>query len=268
MTYSTVHKAKGTEAEYIILLDGGPPKAGQAAEARALERALRVFRGNDTAEEEERRFWYVALTRSKREVNVIVSADTDSHSPFADELYHNEGGHYDVGEDELAELLEPLRPHVPCPLCKPRGRTTVVLALRERKHGRLAGCTSFGAGADHHCGHTERICETCGQGLMIRLGNGRARCQNPRCRHEAPLCRCTVPRPMVERQHGRIGDRFWGCQRYGIDESCATTRPWEEPDGSCEQAETVASRWRERAERAKPRRSQEGFTDKRIKCEG
>ena len=41
VTYSTVHKAKGTEADYIILLDGGPPKAGQAAKARAFERALR-----------------------------------------------------------------------------------------------------------------------------------------------------------------------------------------------------------------------------------
>ena len=139
---------------------------------------------------------------------VIVSADTDSHSPFADELYHNEGGLYDVGEDELAELLEPLRPHVPCPVCSPRGRTTAVLAMREGRHGRFAGCTSFAAGPDHHCGHRERVCERCRQGLMIRMGNERARCQNPQCRHEAPLCRCTVARPMVVRRHGRTGQRF------------------------------------------------------------
>ena len=232
VTYSTVHKAKGTEADYVILLDGGPPRAGQAAEARALERALRVFRGADTADEEERRIWYVALTRAKRKVYVIVSADIDSHSPFSDELYHNEEGRYDVGEDELAELLEPMRPHVPCPVCSPRGRTTAVLAVRDGRHGRFAGCTSFSAGADHHCGHRERVCETCGEGLMIRLGNGRARCQSPECRHEAPLCRCTVPRPMVQRRHGRTGQRFWGCQRYGMDGSCATTRRWEDPDES------------------------------------
>ena len=182
VTYSTVHKAKGTEADYIILLDGGPPRAARTAENRALERALRVFRGRETADEEERRIWYVALTRARRKVYVIVSADIDSHSPFADELYHNEGGHYDVGEDELAELLEPLRPHVPCPLCKPSGRTTAVLAVHEGRRGRFAGCTSFRSGPDHHCGHTERVCERCEQGLMIRLGNGRARCQNPQCR--------------------------------------------------------------------------------------
>ena len=39
VTYSPVHKAKGTEADYVILLDGGPLKAGQVAEARALERS-------------------------------------------------------------------------------------------------------------------------------------------------------------------------------------------------------------------------------------
>ena len=221
--------------------DGGrlhhPARRGTAegrpsAEARALERALRVFRGKDNAEEEERRIWYVALTRAKRKVYVIVSADTDRHSPFADELYHNESGVFDVGEDELAELLEPLRPHVPCPVCTPRGRTAAVLAVREGRHGRFAGCTSFGAGPDHHCGHRERVCERCEQGLMIRLGNERARCQNPECRHEAPLCRCTVPRPMVERRHGRTGHRFWGCQRYGMDGSCAVTKRWDEPGQS------------------------------------
>ena len=196
------------------------------------KRALRVFRGRDTAEEEERRIWYIALTRARRKVYVIVSAETDSHSPFADELYHNEGGHYDVGEDELAELLEPLRPHVPCPVCKPRGRTTAVLAVHEGRRGRFAGCTSFRSGPDHHCGHTERVCERCEQGLMIRLGNGRARCQNPQCRHEAPLCRCTVPRPMVERRHGKTGERFWGCQRYGMDGSCAATKRWDERGGT------------------------------------
>ena len=53
--YSTAHKAKGTEADYVAFLDTGPPRAGEAAGARALEHALSPFRGSDTAREEERR---------------------------------------------------------------------------------------------------------------------------------------------------------------------------------------------------------------------
>ena len=190
ITYSTVHKAKGTEADYVIFLDTGPPRAGAAAGARALERALSPFRGSDTAREEERRIWYVALTRAQRKVYLIVVDRTwQSHGAFADELYHNEDARYDVGEDELAELLEPMRPSVPCPACARRGRPEAVLAVREGRSGPFAGCTSFSAGPDYHCGHTERLCERCGQGLMIRLGNGQARCQNACCAHHAPLCR-------------------------------------------------------------------------------
>ena len=49
LTYSTVHSAKGTQADYVILLDTGPPRAGESAANRVLERALRVFQGNDSS---------------------------------------------------------------------------------------------------------------------------------------------------------------------------------------------------------------------------
>ena len=192
VTYSTVHKAKGTEADYVILLDTGPPRAGLVAANRALERALASFRGSDTAEQEERRIWYVALTRARRKVYVIVAADTLSHSGFADELYHNEASHYDVGEDELAEFLEPMRPLVPCPACQRKGNTTAVLTLHDGRGGPFAGCTSYGSGHDNRCGHTERVCDECQQGLMIRIGDGRAKCQAPHCLRVVPVCRCTV----------------------------------------------------------------------------
>ena len=69
VSYSTVHKAKGTEADYVIFLDTGPPRAGEAAGNRALS----SLRGSDTSREEERRIWYVALTRARRKVYLIVS---------------------------------------------------------------------------------------------------------------------------------------------------------------------------------------------------
>ena len=224
LVYSTVHKAKGTEADYVVFLDTGPPRAGERAGNRALERALSVFRGSDSSKEEERRIWYVALTRARRKVYIIVAADTEAHSPFADELYHNAEGQFDVGEDELAEYLEATRPHVPCPVCSRIGRTGSVLAKRTSRNGSFAGCTSFSAGEEYRCGHTERLCGRCADGLMVRLGNGRARCQRPNCAYEVPLCKCTVPRPMVERRNSATGSRFWGCQMYPKSESCRATR--------------------------------------------
>ena len=226
LTYSTVHKAKGTEADYVIMLDGGPPKAGEAAGAKALERALRAFRGEGSAAEEERRIWYVALTRARHKVYVIVAAGIESHSPFVDEFYESRGRLYDVGEEELAEFLEPVYPMVPCPTCQPRGRNNAVLAVRSGRHGRFAGCTSYNAGPDHSCGYRERICEDCMEGLMARVGNDWAKCQVRNCGMEAPLCKCTVPRPMVQRRNRQTGQPFWGCQRYGSGEGCVSTRTW------------------------------------------
>ena len=226
LTYSTVHKAKGTEADYVVMLDGGPPRAGEAAGAKALERALRVFRGECSAAEEERRIWYVALTRARYKVYVVVAAGIESHSPFVDELYEGRGRLYDVGEEELAEFLEPVYPMVPCPTCKPKGRNGAVLAVRSGRHGRFAGCTSYSAGPDHSCGYRERICEDCMEGLMARVGNDWAKCQVRICGMEAPLCKCTVPRPMVQRRNRQTGQPFWGCQRYGSGDGCMSTRRW------------------------------------------
>ena len=227
MTCSTVHKAKGTEADYVIMLDTGPPRAGEAAGAKALERALRVFRSADRAAEEERRIWYVALTRARCKVYVIVAAGIESHSPFVDELYEGQGRLCDVGEDELSDYLEPLRPMVPCPACKHREKNIAVLAIRSGRHGRFAGCTSYSAGPDHYCGYQERICEGCNEGLMAHLGNGWARCQVRSCGNEVPLCECTVPKPMVQRRNLKTGRPFWGCQRYGSGEGCRSTRRWD-----------------------------------------
>ena len=226
LTYSTVHKAKGTEADYVIILAGGPPRAGEAAGAKALERALQVFRGEGSAAEEERRIWYVALTRARYKIYIIVAAGVQSHSAFVDELYEGRGRLYDVGEEEFADFLEPMYPMVPCPSCQPKGRNGAVLAVRSGRHGRFAGCTSYSAGPDHSCGYRERVCEDCMEGLMARVGNDWAKCQVRNCGMEAPLCKCRVPRPMVQRRNRQTGLPFWGCQRYGSSDGCTSTTRW------------------------------------------
>lgn len=220
--YSTVHKAKGREADYVIMLDTGPPRAKEIAQNRALERAMVLFSVNDPAEE-ERRIWYVALTRAKYKVYVVADHVRD-HTHFTDELYYNVKRYYDVGEDELAEYLCPLKPRVPCPACN-HG----ILSVREGPHGNFASCTSFDYGRDRFCGHKERVCAICNEGLMVRREDSWAECQIKQCTYQAPLCNCEVSRPMIKRKNRRKRKFFWGCQNFSRssgNQSCGLTLNW------------------------------------------
>lgn len=76
-----------------------PPRARELTQNRALERAMVLFTINNPAEE-ERRTWYVALTRAKYKVYVVADHHRD-HTHFTEELYYNVKRYYDVGEDEL-----------------------------------------------------------------------------------------------------------------------------------------------------------------------
>lgn len=228
--FSTVHKAKGREADYVIFVDTGPPKAAESGRNRALERALSLLRYGGSNVEEERRIWYVALTRARHKAYVISDTGQEP-SPLFDELMRNEDGAYDVSSNELADYLESTAPRVPCPKCVENGDNSAVLILRSGRNGPFASCTSFVAGEEHYCGHTERACETCGSGLMARDGGGRASCSNPSCGHVVPLCRCSPPKPMVVRRNKTTKETFWGCQSFGTEGSCKETRPLNDPTG-------------------------------------
>ena len=216
---STIHGAKGREADCVILLDAErstPQSAGRLARARALA-------GDpERAEGEERRLWYVALTRARRTAYVLVPPDRVAHSAFADELWRGDDPRYDIGEDALGDVLVPMTPMQACPRCGDDGGGRLVAVQGE--HGEFVGCTEWRRDGNG-CSHSERRCHECGKGVMGRSAGGRwAVCLNPQCRAEAPMCRCARPRPMVVRVNGRTGKEFWGCQRYGAPDACGTTR--------------------------------------------
>ena len=208
----------------------GPPRAAESGRERALARALSLLRYGGTNVGEERRVWYVALTRARHKAYII--SDTGHElSPHFDELMRNEDGAYDVSSTELSEYLKSTALRVPCPRCAENGENSAVLMLRSGRNGSFASCTSFVAGQEHYCGHTERACETCGSGLMARDGNGRASCSNPGCGQVVPLCRCSPSKPMVVRRNKTTGEPFWGCQSFGAGGSCKETRSLNDPTG-------------------------------------
>ena len=70
--FLTVHKAKGTESDYVILLDDRMNPI-QTHERAADNRALAPLRSDaHSPTDEERRIWYVALSRAKRKTYVVV----------------------------------------------------------------------------------------------------------------------------------------------------------------------------------------------------
>ena len=215
---STIHGAKGREADCVIILDA----AETTPEGEAKLALARVLAGGSAAAKgERRRIWYVALTRARRSSYILVPPDHVAHSAFADELWRGDDPVYDVGENALAAALRPMRPMQPCPACrKPDNKLKTV----EGERGAFVSCSGWrpdGSG----CNHTERRCHACSNGIMSRAPGARvARCTNPECRATAPLCACSPPRAMVIRKQRTTGHEFWGCQRYGREDSCALTR--------------------------------------------
>ena len=225
LTLLTIHSAKGLEADLVILLDRSPHRTNPHCNPGLATPADIVLRPDYQPEQEERRIWYVALTRARQAVFVLVPGNDAEHSPFADDLWRNTARAYDVGEDALAGYLDPLRPTEPCPVCAARGRTTMALAQRSGSAGGFVGCTSYSWGAEHHCGYTERRCQSCGEGIMARqpTPSDTAKCQNPRCARAVPLCHCDVPKPMLVRTNRANGSTFYGCQNYPKEGCCNHT---------------------------------------------
>ena len=107
----TIHSSKGLEAEYVIVLGvdnawyGIPSKKEDAKELRSL--IPNECEGIDYAD--ERRLFYVALTRAKKKIYLI--SDPRNQSEYIDELLLEEYDHY-LNKDKF-ELLD----KNPCPSC-------------------------------------------------------------------------------------------------------------------------------------------------------
>ena len=215
----TVHGAKGLEADYVIFVQGRDRKVKDELREQALERALQpLLPAGANGPEEERRVWYVALTRARSGTYVVEPPGDAGDTALLDELWRDEKREYGVGAAELAEWLAPYRGDTSCPGCAAAGQTGRLVARTGRQDGEgFVGCTSFRytdvAGAAP-CGHTERRCPMCGKGVVRRTDGASGRCTERECGAVVPLCKCEVPKPMAIRKNRATGETFWGCQDY------------------------------------------------------
>ena len=141
ITFSTIHSAKGIEADYVVVLKLHGGKDGFPCEITD-DPLLELVRSNSEQfpYAEERRLLYVALTRAKRWAYLL--AEGGPRSSFVEELLD---GTYRV---EVFESEDRDTGTDSCPRCK-----TGQMTPRQSKWGNaFLGCTNF-----PYCKHTESI---------------------------------------------------------------------------------------------------------------
>ncbi len=194
VTTQTIHASKGKEADYVIIIGLENGKSGLPSTKVThplLELLLPRLEAFPYAE--ERRVFYVALTRAKHHVYLI--ANPHNPSIFVRELLKNK---YEITDAEFnrgkfrPKLVEKL-----CECCE-------VGYMVPRDGGNFLGCNTY-----PDCKHTESGCDWC-KSALIKDGNFRI-CEDSDCGFKQPICpQCGSGLTLRSGQFGK----FWGCTHY------------------------------------------------------
>jgi len=196
--FSTVHGSKGNEADYVIVLGLDKGKFGFPSKIED-DPILNIVipKGDDFEDAEERRLFYVALTRTKG--TLFLSSDMYKKSPFIEELIAE-------NQDELYFINDPKIKLQNCPTCKTGFLKKRVTSQNRKNH--FYGCSNF-----PRCKYTENIhyCPNCKNEMLEDKQNNIAKCSSNKCDFISVLCvKCSGY--MIERK-GKYGD-FLGCSKY------------------------------------------------------
>lgn len=199
----SIHASKGREADYVVVLGLESGKHGFPSQKQThplLEALLPAQEAFDYAE--ERRLFYVALTRARHRVYLVT--DMAVASEFVVELL-KENYPLELHEFETS-LSQQLFHLIKCMKCK-----TGSMVARSGKTGTFFGCTKYPL-----CNHMERGCGKCSS-PMQRKGRFKV-CLSDSCGNWVPVCpKCGAE--MTQRT-GPYGT-FWGCRNYRKDgDSC------------------------------------------------
>ena len=191
--FKTVHKAKGLEADYVMILNMVEDQHGfpsQIADDPLLQLAMPDI--DEFPMAEERRVFYVALTRAKQQVQIYTTNANPSR--FLVEMAKQ--GMIEICRADGSQLL-------PCPRC-----TGGSLARLSGPYGPFDGCNS--------CNFKRKVKVT---EAVIQTPTKRVRVRVPMA--AGSTCPTCQKGQMVERAKARYGPMV-GCSMYP---QCETTAP-------------------------------------------
>ena len=201
--FSTVHKAKGLEEDYAVVLDLKNDRRGfpsQIEDDPVLDLVLPVTGEVAYPFAEERRLFYVAMTRARRGVYLVT--DPELPSGFVLELLRE--------SDAIRQLGEFPPPSPPCPRC----RSGHLVPTKSRKNLR---CSNY-----PYCLHLAPRCTECNSGYAVIKNRKTCVCTNPSCDSRPKVCpRCRIG--ILEPKHSKNGP-FWGCSEYISVPPCSYTK--------------------------------------------
>ncbi|MGB1799780.1 MAG: UvrD-helicase domain-containing protein [Gammaproteobacteria bacterium] len=205
--YMTVHGSKGKEADYVIVLGLVTGKNGFPS-SKVSNSILSLLLPTEESYQyaEERRLFYVALTRARHYVYLVTHPEKSSS--FVRELRKN---NYPVSElvdgkfnnKEWGKEIE-------CPECQ----SGYLVGRKNRTNGKVFyACNNY-----PYCDYTQNGCPKCGDHQVIKSDH--LICSSDKCDCVEPLCpECGT---VLKLKSGRNG-KFWGCSRYRKDSDFSCT---------------------------------------------
>ena len=197
--FSTVHSAKGEEADYVVVVNLTDARMGfpcRVEDDPILDLVLPPLHGEAFPFAEERRLFYVAMTRAR--LGTYLITDPVRPSTFVTELINE--------SDDISQLGQ-LAPT--CARCR-SGRLIPSQSLKNLR------CSNHPT-----CDYLAPRCNSCNTGYSLVSGKSGPKCTKASCNHRPTPCpQCEIG--VLSKRKGPYG-RFWGCSRYWSEPSCGYT---------------------------------------------
>lgn len=190
--FVTAHGSKGTEADYVILIGMRSGVFGfpcQIVDDPLLD--LVLAKADSFPNAEERRLFYVAVTRAKREVYLLVERVFPSQ--FITEVLNNGYEISVVGKDTNITK---------CPECG-----TGDIGPINWKDSTFYSCSNY-----PYCRYRPQICPKCDNGFLKKKSETKYACINDYCDYEGSICPACND-GYLKTVKGPYSD-FVGCSNY------------------------------------------------------